>query len=486
MRVTRSTLGPLSFLAEGAFGKVYRVDRFRLPGDSTALAFKEFTSEQAEQARAASTAVAFRDALNDADRSDLDLYCAWPRALVEDDNGAVAGFLMQLIPPDFFCRRADPASGAIVSTPCQLDWLIASDKQRHVAQLDLREIDDTERLILLARLIYAVGRLHRQGWVFGDLSFNNAVFALDPPRVMLVDCDGAAPLADLTRKQFSTPFWDPPESPNSNPLDQRHLLDDVTDVYKLGLAILRCMTPGKWAASDRSVSRLNGELDAEGTTLLDNALSGTRASRPPAKQLYSYFRRIVAARVTPPEVTAARLVTPLRVRGQDARIEWQISNANKITVLAGMAQRFAVDLASYPGGFVFRPDESGPVILEAINRFGTLRVDLGELSLYELPPFSLDLTRLPGPSVPAIAAFTLEPMGAMAESRPRIRVPEMPPVPILEPYDLVDVLTPGPALVTLPRFDDAIDAFDDVVHVVRTQAREFAVSWRQTYLENSL
>ena len=31
-------------------------------------------------------------------------------------------------------------------------------------------------------------------WVYGDLSFKNAAFAIRPPRMILLDCDGAADL----------------------------------------------------------------------------------------------------------------------------------------------------------------------------------------------------------------------------------------------------------------------------------------------------
>ena len=52
MRVNRADLGPLKKLAEGGFGKVYRV-----PSTTTcrvtqsAIAYKEFTKEKAEQAQ---------------------------------------------------------------------------------------------------------------------------------------------------------------------------------------------------------------------------------------------------------------------------------------------------------------------------------------------------------------------------------------------------------------------------------------------------
>jgi hypothetical protein len=110
--------------------------------------------------------------------------------------------------------------------------------------VDIRNIDKTERLILLTKLACAIGLLHQHDWVFGNLNFSNVAFALDPPRLMLIDCDNAAALADLRRRQPSTVFWDPPECPiipRSTKWRQQELQDTVTDVYKLALAILRCL-----------------------------------------------------------------------------------------------------------------------------------------------------------------------------------------------------------------------------------------------------
>ena len=98
-----------------------------------------------------------------------------------------------------------------------MTWLAAGAKQRAAVQLHLRNVDRLERLILLGQLIHAIGRLHKLGWVFGDVSLRNAVFALDPPRVLLLDCDGAASLSNPARQQPNTPFWFPPEISQRSP-----------------------------------------------------------------------------------------------------------------------------------------------------------------------------------------------------------------------------------------------------------------------------
>src|SRR5258706_8023443 len=197
---------------------------------------------------------------------------------------------------------------------------------------------------------------------------------------MLSDCDGAAALADTARKQSSTPYWDPPECPIAPPLGQRpqqDLQDTLTDTYKLGLVILRCLTPGKGAATSRSVDRLTGELDAAGVSLVTRALSANRTARPTARELYDYLYRVTSPRIAVPEVVFARLATPFRVRGQDVRIEWQINNAASVMISVGSTLRLQASLQRHPGGYVFRADQSGPVSIEVRNRFGTGQADLG-------------------------------------------------------------------------------------------------------------
>lgn len=494
MKVSKANLGNLTYLAEGGFGRVFRADGFRLPADPTPLAYKEFTADQAGQADSAGAAVAFRAGLRPADRDELDRYSAWPRAVVEDGSGAVCGLLMPLIPREFFCRKVDPDSGQMVSKPREIAWLISTADQRRAAQIDLVEVDYTDRLVLLAQLVYAFGLLHKHGWVFGDLSFKNAVFALDPPRLKLLDCDGAAALADPARKQSSTPFWDPPECPIEPPPGQRRqqeLQDTVTDAYKLGLALLRCLTPGKGAASGTSVIRFHGELDTTGINLVARALSADRGSRPTAKDLYDYLYRVVRLRVATPEIAFAKLVTPFRLRGQAVRIDWQIKNAAIVTISAGNGSEFHVDLASHPKGYAFRLDESGPVSIEVRNHFGTVTMDLGEVTLYELPPLVLGLDHLPRPQIPALEAFsfepiTVEPITAALAQRPGIRVgvPDVPAVPSLSAPDLVTVLrSAGSVAVALPSFGNVVIGMADAIkNVVLSEGNKYVATLRRAGL----
>lgn len=313
MHVCKSDLGPITFLAEGKSGKFFRVDQFHLPGDPAALIFKEFTADVAAQIRSAQTSAEFRIKLNLVDRAVLDRYFVWPRALVSDAVDGISGLLMPLIPPEFFGRQVDPESGEIVLKLRNIVWLTSSEKQRTAAFVDLPNIDKTERLILLAQLACAIELLHKHEWVYGDLHFRSAVFALNPPKLLMLDCGCSGALTDLSRGRFFTPFWDPPELSVNRPIDellQKELPDSVTDVYKLGLAILRCLTPGKGATTSRAVSRLADELDGEGSTLLERAISADRASRPTAMELFSYFDNAVSRRIGVTGLIRTRWIMP--------------------------------------------------------------------------------------------------------------------------------------------------------------------------------
>jgi hypothetical protein len=443
MRVKKSGLGTLKELAEGGFGKVYRVLDYHLPSDPADLAYKEFTRDVAQQAHASQAAVAFRDGLSAAERADLDLYAAWPRAVVED-SGAVVGLLMPLISPDFFCELISDKTGDRGSAPREMQWLIASQAQRDAAEIDLSFVDKTQRFTLLAQLVYAVGRMHKRGWVFGDLSFKNAVFAVDPLRMMLIDCDGAASVSDPRRAQAHTPQWIPPECENIPGHVHFDMQDTLTDVYKLGLAILRCLSPGKGAGTATNPARLAHELDAVGLDLVARAVGADRGARPTAKELYAYLCSLQKARVQPPEVISARLATPLRVRGMDVQIEWEIVNVSEVTLRVGTSEPITVPVAANGGPqlHVLPARESGPVTIEAENRYSAIRVDLGELTLYEIPPFDPKrfIGTLPRLTVPPLEAFTLDALAPAIATVPRVAVPELPRLPTMPTADLTGVL----------------------------------------------
>jgi hypothetical protein len=487
MRVNRADLGRLEEISEGGFGRVSRAPQYRLPGDpATAIAYKEFTTEVAAQARSAEKAVLFRDLMSPADRADLDRCAVWPLALVAE-GAAVTGLLMPLIPGDFFFDTIDPFTGDKTRMLRDLQWLIANSTQ--LAAQTMAPVDEIDRLVLIARLVYDIGRLHKHGWVYGDLSLMNAAYALNPPRLVLLDCDGAASLTDASRKQSHSIGWKPPECAQLN------VQDKETDVYKLGLAIMRFLNPGIEDISTKTDHRLiGGKLDQVGVRLVERALGTDRSARPTAKELYAYLHGVVAARVTPPEVAAAWLATPLRVRGMDARIEWQIKNVAEVTIRVGANPPETVQTDGQPQVHMLHsPQQSGPVTIEAANRYGAVRVDLGELTLYELPPFDLrdlvgTLPRLP--EAPTLEAFTLGALAPALATVPRVPVPDFPKIPSVPTADLGGVIRemvlPGSDIAGTLQFPNlgalVAEPTREMAEVLTDLTRQFAESQRDSHL----
>jgi hypothetical protein len=444
MRVSEKSLGNPKLISEGGFGKVYRLEGYRLPGDPMPLAYKEFTTDVAEQARSAERAVDFRDAMGPGAQAGLDQVAVWPRALVVNQGGTVIGLLMPLIPKDFFFKGNDAMTGEKKDLARGIEWLFTDTAYLAKAQVDIPHPDPTERLILLGKLVYAVGRLHKHGWVFGDISGKNAVWALRPPRVLLLDCDGAASLSDRHRVQGNTPTWEPPEFGSTQHARQT----DVTDVYKLGLAILRALTQ-TLQAKDPGRIVAGQAVDVAGAMLITRAVDRNPSVRPTAKELYNYLQQVVASVALPPQVVFARLRKTFLIRGQDARVDWQLANATEVTVSAGGRDHTA-DPKQHVDGYSFRIDQSGPVTITVSNNFGSLVFDLGEISLYELPPLSVNIPPLPSPCIPDLQRLSLDSMAPVLGKVPAIQLPDLPPVPSLQTYELVDTLMRATAITMAP------------------------------------
>jgi hypothetical protein len=488
MGISRAELGQLTLIAEGGFGKVYRTDH-PLNGENGPSAYKEFTKDVGIQAAAVAAAVDFRNRrLLDDERALLDHYTAWPRELVEDDTGTVCGFLMPLVRDEFFCELIAVDTGQRSRKPREMQWLIARESTIQAAEVDLRELDGTERLFLVSQLAYIISWLHHKKWCFGDLSFKNVAFALDPPQIMLLDCDGAADLGNPGRVQGNTPFWEPPKklAPPGALAGQPALQDEVTDSYKLGLAILRCLTPGNGASTSRNPDRFDHQLDSEGVTLVGDALSGERAGHPAAKELYSYLRKTTVPLVTIPEVVHATLITPLRLRGQDARIEWRLARATDITILVGDNFKAEIKYADYRKSYSFTPRESGPVSMRVSNAFGWVTVDLGELTLYELPEFNVDLNHLPRPKIPEVEAFSTEPLvtALIGDDGLEIPYPDIPEITPPESFDSILDLAPDVRItVPGPRIDDVVAETSNAIrNLILDEGERFVATLRQMNL----
>lgn len=288
--VDEADLGPMELIAKGTAGDVFRVTEHTLRQFSgRLLAFKMIAPKirelsHGQVARSMERAVALREAMRPAEQSELDRFTVWPLAVVQRD-GETIGTVMPLIPADFM-TSVDAGGGQPSYRVHEFVFLSAADD--YIAKLGIdRSMTGNRfvRLSLVAQLSYAVSLLHRHDIIFGDLSLKNIAIAVNPPRLMLLDCDGAAALADEDRAQLHSPWFMPPEIS-----DHRQTLQDhETDVYKLALCILRGLTSGRGVTQLSDPAVLAGSLSQDGIRLLTRALSADRSERPTAHQISLYL-----------------------------------------------------------------------------------------------------------------------------------------------------------------------------------------------------
>jgi hypothetical protein len=452
----RRHLSTLEFIGEGSYAQVFRVKSYGLFNHGTEpLAYKAYLDLGASGAGAdAELVIEFRADLantNNVVCHELDTYFAWPRELVKDEDTRLAcGFLMLLAEPEFFWT-----GGSLADKPRTMEWLVVDADYLQDAGVSLPDVTVSDRLVLMTQLAFALALLHNQGWVFGDLSFKNILFRLDPPRILLLDCDGTAGLGDPRQDGKHTTFWEPPEYADGQGQLGQNLR---TDVYKLGLAIVRCLTPGPGAASTGDVGRLHNVLDAEGIELVTRALSDDPDQRPrSAKEIFAYLRKVTEPRLVPPKIGYAELLTPIVLMaptGQEARVVWQVEGATEVSVLVGdkPPNGYTVIAEDYPAGCAFPVPESGKVTVVATNRFGADRRVIGDVTLFEIPAFNANLGQLPKPEFPALAAFGVQapttPLPGLANAlpgTPAIAVPGT-AIPVI-PVPVVGIPSIGGLLV---------------------------------------
>lgn len=297
MRVDRRDIRIHALLGQGGIGRVFQAVCSG-PGLPGVLVYKEILGELTDELgvairRACERSVDLLDGLTPDDQAELDPLIARPLATVVDD-GSTVGVLMRMLPPRFFQQTA---SGR---RPRELQLLNASPEHQRRLGMDLRAVDYTlARLSVLSQVAYALDLLHRNNLIFGDLSLRNIAVGAKPPRAMLLDCDGIASHSDASRVQANAPFFVPPEIQDG----RQRLQDRQTDVYKMGLCVVRGLSQGRGATQFNDPRRLETVLDDSSVALVRRALSPDRAERPPIGELREMIEQSI--------LESSRTVLPL-------------------------------------------------------------------------------------------------------------------------------------------------------------------------------
>ena len=448
--VAKADLGSLEPIADGAFGEVFRTG-FRLPGYRGALAYKELRSSllQDKYSRAVEAmrqAVRLRDSMSTEDRSDLDEVTVWPLALVED-GGVVRGCLMPLIRPEFFAELHPLATGKKDSKTRELRWLPARSGALQRAGFSQDQIDEFSdfliRMRIMVWLVYSVALMHKYGAVYGDMSLKNAVFCLgEHPRSVLMDCDGVARQDDVSRRQANSPFFLAPEceEPANNPFarGRAYFQDARTDVYKLGLCVVRCLSRGRKATQLKSADHLTGTLSPECLDVIKASLSQDPDQRPTAKQLYQALNDFIVSKVKFPVIHEFRVLDSVVPRGGGTMLVWNVSNATKAFIHGPNGSVVPVD--PLQGQHPVQVYDPTVFTLEICGGSQTLQQDSDLVRVFDIPEFdiesskhyrslsaSLNTPRLPPVDIsPILESFPRRPaIGIGGDSTPEILLPSI-------------------------------------------------------------
>lgn len=277
-------LGPkLGSGAQGTLFVVRNADDLDCPPFPFEVIYKQFHSETRVAGASLDLLAQFSAQLDENDRQVIDALTVWPCVTVRDGTGRACGYLMQRIPDRFF-QHIETTTGS-EHIPREIQQLFQGDA---IARRNLGETANrVERMAVAREAAFAIGFLHKRDFVYGDLSYKNAVFCLRPhPGIMLLDCDAVRQLGQAAAvPQLNSPGWKPPEG---------GVQSKATDRYKLGLLVLRCMTPGV-NAQNRDAEKASGVLDPAGMSLLRRALGDNPAERTTGREWVKYFNVAIAA-----------------------------------------------------------------------------------------------------------------------------------------------------------------------------------------------
>jgi hypothetical protein len=407
--VERHKLGTLrNRLGTGGQAVVYDLPGFHLPGSTEPLVYKEYKAANGVPANLKQV-LAVREGLDAARRRRLDTIAVWPLAIVVH-SGAPCGVLMRRIPDVFFDDVRLAGTGGTAKVLREVQNLFIPPQR--AAGLG-RPVPTTEQRIAICRDFAAALIFYHDelSVVFGDINAVNELFRLDSDsRVLFLDCDGVRlnKGSTPTATQLNAPDWEPPE---------RGTLTRATDLYKLGLFILRCLAPGAGMSVRRDPAAADGVLDSHCMALLRRSLGANPLDRPAAGEWWLGLSRMLGEPVAPPTLTDARPDRPFVLAGAELAVTWAATDAVTVEVTAGH-HTVTVDGVSGSGTVQVPLHESGLVRVRAINQLGEDSRVIGPVAAVPPPP-----TTVPLPvGMPALDLRTL----------PSMVAPTVPPVPHLD------------------------------------------------------
>lgn len=460
-------LGPLGReLGNGGQAIVYDLPGFALRNEPQRLVYKRYRPGMSPSPHSLTRLIGRRQRLAPMLRDRLDAITAWPLAAVVD-GADLLGVLMPRIPDAYFQDVVLP-SGTAKAVVREAQYLfVPPDRNTRIHMLTP---SPEQRLRICRDLADALMFLHAPELqiVFGDLNAKNELFRLDAePTVMLVDCDAMRPRGD-TGPQPNTPDW--------IPADPNEALSTRSDCYKLGLFVLRCLTPGAQGSTRTDPAMAGGVLDAAGVNMLRAAIGGSVAERPSAAEWVRYLSVCLGEPVDPPTLDSVAPDRTMVAAGEPLTVRWTASNAEVLELVAPGSDPVQVDGRAGAGDAEVYPRRTGRVEVVARNRLGAAAELTAPVMVVDMPRWS-DLP-VPLPVLPTTGAH-LPPLPELAAVLP---LPAVGAVGLPSAAEPVGAWTPPelsrPAVVAAhatnppPAFDSGMTAMPVDVVALLTGAPE--------------
>ena len=368
--VARAELGTLTPLADpGSVASEYHTS-YRLPEQPAALTFIQLDPYLDEEAGGRSEhdvteAIRFRQSLDTPSRARLDSIASWPLEKVTD-SGRTVGWLVEGDPEEFLLDSDPPRSRACDARSC---WSGCRPRRCRPPS------PATVPTGMVHPALGSPGEPRVRGR--DAPSARNGLRGSEPSECGFFGPGCASPPADATRWRRSQiqgadrgtpPFSSAPEcrpSADGHARGNPHLLDQATDVYKLGLCIVRAMSMGQGSAQVRTTDHLGEILDGELMAAVNGALSADPSARPSARALYSELSRCIGRLTEPPEIADFGAVSTAVPRGTDLVFTWKVRNATA-AYLHG------------PNGFSMPVDPAWGYCAVAVPQSGVFRLEASD------------------------------------------------------------------------------------------------------------
>lgn len=244
--IQQEALGPLTKLAEGSQGMVYRAPDLQTEF-ADCMVFKEYDAETTEanfSALAAMTALV-EESLPFDQAQKLVSIAAWPCAVVANAAGP-CGFVMPCIPEN------------------------AAEFQQLLYEESAHAVNDAQRYALLREVASGLAFLHKIGVCAGNISATSLLFSLIPrPAVYFLDCDAMRINGVSALPQAETRGWEVPPGEDLGTV--------YSDTYKLGLLALRLVAKEQ---DTRSLHRIPATTPGPLTQTITQSLTNEPHQRP--------------------------------------------------------------------------------------------------------------------------------------------------------------------------------------------------------------